>query len=214
MSMNNNLSFDHLIADLRPVSVLRPAGAVLLAMSATSIAAAAMALTYGLRPDIIAMTPHPMVLLRAGMLLLLGTAAFVAVIGSARPSVGNGHSGWAWALAAALLFPVTAALMLISAGELPVGALAPRIGGYCLAVGGGSALLIGAALTFWLRKGAPTALNRAGWLVGLTAGSFGTFVYSLHCPMNTIYFIGLWYSLAVGLASVAGRLIVPRIIRW
>ncbi|MBU6207998.1 MAG: DUF1109 family protein, partial [Alphaproteobacteria bacterium] len=55
---------------------------------------------------------------------------------------------------------------------------------------------------------------RAGWLVGLASGSFGTFAYSLNCPSNSIYYIGLIYSLAVGVCAVTGRLIVPRIIRW
>jgi hypothetical protein len=214
MSMKTDLTLDDLVADLQPVRAVRPAQALALVAGATLCAATAVAYRFGVRPDIMSMTPHPLVLLRAGMLLVLGSACIAAVIAAARPAVGHSQSGWAWALAAGLLFPASALIMMAGGGDMPEGSLAPRIGGYCLAIGGVSALLIGGVLTAWLRRGAPTAVNRAGWLVGLTAGSFGTFAYSLHCPMNTIYFVGLWYTLAVGLSALAGRLIVPRLIRW
>jgi hypothetical protein len=144
----------------------------------------------------------------------LGFASLFAVTASARPSVGQGQSGWRWTLAAALLFPIAALTQVAWQGSVPDGALAPAIGRYCLWISGLAALLIGGALALWLRSGAPTAINRAGWLVGLSAGSFGTFAYSLHCPMTNIFYIGLWYTLAVGMAAVAGRFLVPRIIRW
>jgi hypothetical protein len=214
MSMKTDLTLDDLVSDLRPVRAVRPAQALALVAVATLGAATAVAYRYGVRPDIMTMTPHPLVLLRAGMLLVLGSACIAAVIASARPAVGHSQSGWAWALAAGLLFPVSALIMMAGGSAMPEGALSPRVGEYCLGIGGASALLIGGVLTGWLRRGAPTSLNRAGWLVGLTAGSFGTFVYSLHCPMNTIYFVGLWYTLAVGLSALVGRMIVPRLIRW
>ncbi len=214
MKMKIDLTLDDLVADLRPVKKVRPTDAVSIVLGAVAAAAAVVAFRFGFRPDIMAMTPAPLVLLRAGMLLVLGAASFMAVVGSARPAVGQSQGGWVWALAAALLFPLTAMIMMAGGADMPHGALSPRVGGYCLGIGGASALLIGSALTAWLRRGAPTSVNRASWLVGLTAGSFGTFVYSLHCPMNTIYFVGLWYTLAVGAAAVIGRLVVPRLIRW
>ena len=75
-------------------------------------------------------------------------------------------------------------------------------------------MLIGAALTGWLRRGAPVALARTGWLVGLAAGAFGTFAYSLHCPSLTVEYIGVWYTAAVGLCALIGRLVVPGLVRW
>ena len=75
-------------------------------------------------------------------------------------------------------------------------------------------LAIGGALTLWLRQGAVTDLRRAGWLVGLGAGAFGTFAYSLHCPSDSVHYIALWYSLALALCAAIGRLAVPRLLRW
>ena len=73
---------------------------------------------------------------------------------------------------------------------------------------------MGSVLTAWLRRGASTALNRAGWLVGLASGSFGAFAYSLHCPSNSIYYVGIFYSAVVAISAAVGRLIVPAAIRW
>ena len=53
-----------------------------------------------------------------------------------------------------------------------------------------------------------------GWLVGLASGSFGAFAYGLHCVSITVFYVGLWYTGAVALCALLGRLIVPRLIRW
>jgi len=65
-----------------------------------------------------------------------------------------------------------------------------------------------------LRRGAPVAPQRAGLLVGLAAGSLGALAYNLHCSYDSMVYTGLWYGLVVGSAAVAGRLVVPRLIRW
>jgi hypothetical protein len=117
-------------------------------------------------------------------------------------------------LAAAALFPVTSAILSMMNGGFPTDVVQSANGPWCLGISTGGAIMIGAMLTFWLRRGAPINANRTGWLVGLAAGSFGTFAYSLHCPSDTVYYIGLWYSSAVGLCAALGRLIVPYLIRW
>jgi hypothetical protein len=212
--MNSLSSIEALVAEMAPIKRVDPRrGMALVALLALAASAFVVA-HYGSRADLAEGSPSSIVLLRGGMLLLLGMSSLFAVTASARPSVGQAHNGWRWMLAAALLFPVTALVQLTWSGGVPQGALAPAIGRYCLWISSLSALLIGGALTLWLRKGAPTAINRAGWLVGLSSGSFGTFAYALHCPMNNIFYIGLWYSLAVGMAALAGRLIVPKVIRW
>jgi hypothetical protein len=207
-------NIDDLVADLRPVRRLSgsqaAAGTGLALVSAIII----VAWQWGLRADIIAGEPEGIVMIRGGSLLLLGCATLIAVIGSARPSVGQASSGWRWALAGAALFPLASLLLMMKEQALPMAALTASSASWCLGISGASALLIGSVLTAWLRKGAPTVLPQAGWLVGLTAGAFGTFAYSLHCPSTTIHYIGIWYSLTVALCAGAGRLIVPPLIRW
>ncbi len=203
-----------LVADLTPVRRVRPLDALLLVGSAVAVAVAAVILRFGLRADLAQGIFVPLVLLRCGVLLVLGLAALSAVVSAARPGVGQISHGWRWALGMAALFPLTSLVMMAAERAIPMADVMASSGKYCVGISLVSGLLIGGVLMLWLRRGAPTALNRAGWLTGLAAGSFGTFAYALHCPSNTVHFIGLWYTLAVALCAGAGRLIVPRVLRW
>jgi hypothetical protein len=77
---------------------------------------------------------------------------------------------------------------------------------------GGLAVAIN--LVVVLRRGAPVSSERAGWLTGVASGALGAFAYNFHCPFNSLIYIGFWYTLAVGICAVIGRLVVPRLIRW
>jgi hypothetical protein len=212
--MNRPFNIESLVEDLVPVRRVRAEHGLLLVLAAVIAASSWVAMRYGVRADIMAGAPEPMVIIRGGVLMLMGLATSFAVVAAARPAVGQRHNGWMWTLATALLFPLAALVTGVWLGGVPEDSLRPDMGRYCLGISGASALLIGGVLTGWLRKGAPTDIDRAGWLVGLAAGSFGTFAYSLHCPMTNIWYIGLWYTSAVAIAALIGRLIVPRIIRW
>jgi hypothetical protein len=212
--MTMTIDIETLVTDLEPVRPVAPRAGVLLAVIAAAVATAIIAAWLGLRPDIVAGNPHPVVMMREGMLLVLGFAALAAVVASARPGVGQSNTGWRWALAAASLFPLTSIALSVTSGGYPVEVLYSVDGPLCLAVSMAGGLMIGAALTLWLRRGAPTALDRIGWLVGLASGSFGAFAYGLHCVSITVFYVGLWYTGAVALCALLGRLIVPRLIRW
>ena len=218
MNMISSSFIDSLAADLTPVKPIKPNNGVALALSAALVAALLCVGYFGARDDIMAGTPDPLVVIRLLLLVLLGVATSFAVNNAARPSVGQGHNGWAWALAAAMVLPIAALLLYAyhRMVQMPFakGDMDFHLGPYCLAISGASAVLIGTVQTLWLRRGAPTDIDRAGWLVGLAAGSFGTFAYSLHCPSDSIFYIGVFYSLAVGICALGGRLIVPRLIRW
>lgn len=211
MSANN---IDTLVADLMPVRAVSPRDGYALMAVATAFAVVLVAVMFGLRSDVMSGTPEPIVMVRAGILFILGLAAVSAVIASARPSVGQRSTGWRWALAAASLFPITAAVLAVADREEALADVSSVSGLWCLGVSGMSALFIGGLLTLWLRQGAPTSLVRASWLVGLAAGSFGTLAYSLHCPSTTVYYVGLWYTLAIVLSAGVARLVVPRLIAW
>jgi hypothetical protein len=216
--MDTQSLIDQLATELTPVKPIRPRNGVALALVATFVAALGVIAVFGARDDIMAGTPDPIVLIRAMLLVLLGLATSFAVNNAARPAVGQSHNGWVWALAAALVVPVAAIALFIyhrvTALPFAPGDLDFHYGGYCLGISMASAALIGTVQTLWLRRGAPTDVHRAGWLVGLTAGGFGTFAYSLHCPSNSVFYIGMFYCLAVALCAVLGRLIVPRLIAW
>jgi hypothetical protein len=212
--MRNTDTIDALVAELVPVKRVVPRDGMMVTLALATVASLIVAVHYGLRTDIVAGHPEPMVVLRCGALLLLGTASALAATTSARPSVGAVSNGWLWALGAALLFPVSALFVALREGAIPVWEIMHPTPVYCLTISAVSAIGIGAGLTAWLRKGAAVAANRAGWLVGLAAGAFGTFAYSIHCPSVSIHYVGVWYSLTVASAAGLGRLVVPRLIRW
>ena len=212
--MSNSNAIEALVADLVPVRRLSPRDGLVVALGLMTVAVCVIALRYGFRADIVAGHPAPIVLLRSGALLLLGFAAALAATASARPAVGPSSNGWLWALGAALLFPASAAVLMIYEGTMPLEALPGPMPLYCLGLSLAASVVIGTGLTLWLRRGASVALERAGWLVGLAAGAFGTFAYSCHCSSDSLHFIGIWYSLAVAMAAGLGRLIVPHLIRW
>lgn len=209
-----NAMLDQLVADLTPVRRVQSRDGWMLAMAVTGVAIAVVAARFGLRPDVMAGNPSGIVLLRAGALLLLGVAALAAAIDSARPSVGRRNIGWKWALAGAALFPLITLVVTMAEGGFAAGDLDPSLFAYCLGISVASAFAIGATVTWWLRRGAVTSIKLTGWLVGLAAGAFGTFAYSLHCPSTSITYIGLWYSSAIAASALIGRIAVPRLLRW
>lgn len=213
MSVSAKSLIEGLVDDLEPVRTVKPRSGLAIVGGLTLIAIIAVAATLGVRSDLMIGMADEMFFLRSGVLLLLGIAAATTVVNMARPSVGKLSRGWIWALITAALFPLTAAIM--SAINLPpVEALRPMEGLKCLAVSGIAAFAIGSGMTVWLRQGAPTSPERAGWLIGVASGALGAAAYNIHCPFNDIYYVGLWFTIPVLVSAVAGRLIVPHLIRW
>ena len=207
-------TIDNLVEELTPVKVLKNRDGLVLVLSVTAILAVAVVAIGGMRDDLLMGMSHPMFFLRGGALLLLGLTGCYAVISMSQPAVGNSFKGWIWALLAALLFPATAIGMAMISAPDDMAIFVPRYGVECLAVSVLTATGIAAAEISWLRKGAPVAVNRTCGLVGRSSGALGAAAYNLHCPFNRIFYVGLWYTLAVASAAVLGRRIVPRLIRW
>jgi hypothetical protein len=211
--MKQVFNLDAMIAELEPVQPLRMPRAIT-AVLAIAIAAAALIVSVkGARTDVVAFDPNPMFLLRAGLLLLLGGGCGWAALSMASPSVGKQGQSWKMAIAAAALLPL-AALILAMTGRGDIAMANANFGLQCMFFSGLSGLATAIPMVLWLRRGAPTSPERAGWLTGVAAGGLGAFAYGLHCPFNDVVYIGLWYSLAVGLCAVLGRIVVPRLIRW
>lgn len=203
-----------LVDDLEPVRALSMSRGLLVTSGSALLTLAIVAMLVGLRPDIIAGNLNPVFLLATGLFLMLGIAASVAVIVMSRPQVGNEHGGWIWAAAMAALLPLTALVMSVVNGRTAFEQSSAVHGLDCLIFGTGLSLIVGTALTLWLRRGAPTSAELAGLLTGIAAGSFGIFAFSFHCQYSDIYHIGIWHSLVVVVSAMVGRIVVPRLIRW
>lgn len=209
----SNFNIADLVDDLEPVRHLSLRNGMAFAIITTLGAIILTVMIGGMRPDLRAGHPSEMFLLRAGMLLLLGSASAYSLLSMASPSVGKHNNGWKIALSAAALFPL-AAIIVAMGGNIGPALSEMRNGFQCMAMSFIGAMATAIPMVIWLRRGAPTSPTRAGWLTGVASGGFGAFAYNFHCPFESIVYIGLWYSLSVGLCAVVGRLIVPRLIRW
>lgn len=203
-----------LVDGLEPVRPLRFGEGLLLALAAAGVTAVAVLGTYGLRDDLAAGLVDPMHLIATGLYLGLALAATATVVVMGRPQVGSDHSGWRWAAAMAGLLPVAGVIVAAVRGTSVLSAEGLEMGQECLAVGIVSSLLVFTMLVLWLRRGAPTAPGRAGLVAGIASGAFGVFTFSLHCPANDIVHIGIWHSAVVLAMGLAGRTLVPRLIKW
>lgn len=211
--MKQGFDISTLVEELEPVQPVRMArGAAAVGLLLTAAAAFILSMK-GMRADLLAGEFHPMFLIRAGLLLLLGGGCGWAVLSMASPSIGKQGQSWKMAIAAAALVPLTA-LVVAMTGRSDVALANMASGLQCMAFSVIGGLATAVPMVWQLRRGAPTSPERAGWLTGVAAGGLGAFAYGLHCPFNDVVYIGLWYSLAVGICAIAGRLVVPRLIRW
>ena len=202
-----------LTEDLKPVRTLRSRdGFAIVALSALATFALAQ-LGEGIWIEGITGAASPFFWVTNGLLLVLGLAAASTVVTMASPGVGNKHDTPSWAAVMVGVLPVAA---LISVFSRPDGFVALNDGyiWHCISSSLFASALTAGALVLWLRRGAPVSLNLAGWFTGLAAGALGTVVYGMSCYIDTIAHLGIWHVVPVVATAIAGRLIVPHLVRW
>jgi hypothetical protein len=111
------------------------------------------------------------------------------------------------------ILPLTAVMTTIAAGHA-IADLFDAHSMYCLASGMLASLLTFAALTWWLRRGAPVSTAAAGLWAGIAAGAIGSFAYGLSCPIDTVDHLGIWHIAPVAICGALGRIVLPGLIRW
>lgn len=211
-------SIDDLIGgladDLRPVRPARTAQGSLWTGAGWLVGGGALVSLAGMRPDLAAGQMPMLSMLAFWLFAAVATAAAWSAIRMGMPGVGRDYGSWRWVGLVALTLPLSALLLAIQDHGGTVAAAAMETGYLCSVEGFLSGLGVGAALTLWLRRGAPTSPTRAGLAVGVAAGAAGATVVALHCPVDNIIHISLWHGLAILLSGVAGRILLPRLLRW
>lgn len=214
----NDASIDELIDgladELKPVSPKKMVRG--LAWTAAGWVAGAVLLLwlYGMRHDLAAGGMPALSMLSFWLIAATGVAAAWSALRMGLPGVGRDYSGWRWAVLAALSLPLAALLLALGDTHAAIDAAHGGLDAHCLSLGIVSGLGVGAALFLWLRSGAPTSPTRAGWVIGLASGAAGATIVALHCADDNLIHIALWHGLAVVVSAVAGRVILPRYLRW
>ncbi|ALC13330.1 NrsF family protein [Sphingopyxis sp. 113P3] len=211
----NDASIDELIDgladDLEPVRPRRITRASLWVGAGWLAAGALLLWIFGMRQDLAAMPVLSM--LTFWLVAMVAIATIWSALRMGLPGVGRDYGGWRWTALAALALPLSALFVGFSGERSAIEAA--RAGVYpCFPMALASGLGVGAALFGWLRAGAPTSPARAGWVIGLGSGASGATIVALHCPLDDIVHIALWHGGAVLLAAVAGRLVLPPLLRW
>jgi hypothetical protein len=197
-----------------PVPPPRPGTRLAVAAALGAVAALAISISgLGVRADL----ASSLVSLPAGLKfvapLALAAGAFVWARGLARPDAPP--------LGARMLLPAAALFMAPALGAgLPalsedVGAtLANGTAWVCLALLGLTALAPLALVLAAMRSTATTNPGWAGFAAGLLAGGVAAAAYAVHCPLDAVSFVSIWYPAAIGLVGLAGALAGRRLLRW
>lgn len=205
---------DGLAEELKPVPPRKLAGGLMWAAAGWLAGAALLLWLFGMRHDLAAGGVPAVPTLSFWLIAATGVAASWSALRMGLPGVGRDYSGWRWAVLAALSLPLAALLAAIGDGHAATDAARSGLDAHCLSLGTVSGLGVGTALFLWLKRSAPTSPTRAGWVVGLAAGAAGATIVALHCPDDRLIHIALWHGLVVVISAVAGRLILPRFLRW
>ncbi|MEP0391018.1 MAG: DUF1109 domain-containing protein [Erythrobacter sp.] len=210
---------DDLIAalteDVTPIKPVRSLDGIALIAFATIIAAVVSIAVYEWWDGLLKGQASGYFLITHGLLLLLGAASGAALIKSAMPRVGAQSSAAFWGALMVAVMPVGAALSLLTGtGNHAHEGLNDPVAMMCVTGSLCASAIVLAASVLWLRRGAPVSIERSGWLAGTTAGALGALAYGITCPLDTFSHVGLWHVAPVAIMAVAGRLVVPPLIRW
>lgn len=202
-----------LAGELQPRAPMRPRTGLALVAASLAFTVILVAGVAGLWWSALAGEASSIYYIVSAMLLLLGASAASATVAMASPRVGQRQDGPRWGLAMIAVLPLTA-LIFGFAHDHSAREMVGAHGLDCLIWGTVSGLFVLAALTLWLRRGAPVSLNAAGLYAGVAAGALGSFAYGLSCPLDGMVHFGLWHVLPVAIGGLVGRLALPRLIRW
>ncbi|MCM8557226.1 NrsF family protein [Sphingomicrobium sediminis] len=209
--MNTDNLIDQLADDAGPVRALTPREGQLLLAGAAALTLTIVIGIAGLRPQLTNGTADAISLVVTALFGLLSVAAGLSAVRLAQPQVGGAQGGAAWVFAAMLLFP---AISVIEHGIGSPDSSLPELGMLCLGYGAAASLITAVALTAFLRKGAPVLPEKAGFMVGLAAGSVGAFAITLECGGSSFAHLAFWHVGIVAFWALVGRFGLAHLLRW
>jgi hypothetical protein len=202
------------VLELRPVRsstvALRLAAGV---AAGAAVSVVLLILLVGARPDLDLMLQSERFWSKAGYLIATAGVSLYAAARLARPASGSKVT-WLLCVPFVAFVPVVVAELARTDPSQWGGLLLGYGWQLCTWVVLILSLPIYLGLWWAFRSFAPTRTEAAGAVTGLSASAIAGVVYCLHCPTDTAVFAFVWYSLAFGLAAIAGRMLGPRLLHW
>lgn len=186
---------------------------IAIALAVAAVAAfGLLTASIGVRPDLAAASTTMLFTLKMLLVATLAVAAFALVRASARPE----------AELPKVVLLVPALLVVFGIGheiatQLPANLPARLVGRnwrVCLVAIPLLGLLPLAAILTAMSAAAPRNATLAGAFSGFAAGAVAALFYGLHCTDDSPLFVVTWYSLAIGMLTVAGAAVGRRILAW
>ncbi len=204
-----------LASDPAPVASGAPSKRLALGLLAGAVLAAlAMQLTLGVRPDIAQAIGQPGFWGKLIFPTLLAGAGFVTLARLARPGMRARAGEVAMLLLVGGLWAMAVSAW---AGAAPPDRAALVWGTTWRACTLNIVLLsvpVFAATVLALRQLAPTRLAEAGACAGALSGAAGAAIYAFHCPETGLPFMAVWYVAAIALVAGLGAVLGRRLLRW
>jgi hypothetical protein len=167
----------------------------------------------GVRADLAAEGLGPTAM-KLGLGALLAITAAAGAVRLSRPEATTASAA-KWLIAFGLLLAVIVTANLASEG---LDGFAVRLFGKsvlsCLTLIPMLAAVPLIATLLALRHGATTAPAAAGALAGLAAAGLAIVAYGLFCTEDSPLFVATWYTVAAGLAGLAGAILGRVMLRW
>ena len=192
-----------------------PSAALWLAFAvAMLLAAAAMLLSVGPRPDLAQATGTWRFLAKGAVMVTLAVTSLLVLRRAIYPEGLSEVPLWAMLAAPALLLATVAVeLALIPSASWGVAAMGTNWGS-CLVFVPAFGILPLAVALWAIRQGAPTRPMLTGFIAGLLSGGIAATAYATHCPDDSPLFVVLWYPVGILLLGIAGAVLGRRVLRW
>jgi hypothetical protein len=178
------------------------------------IAALAVWLTLGFRPDLGAAMLTPVSAARIVLTGILGLSAARLALLLARPEGAQAARLWPLAAVAVAALGLLLWAWVTTPAEARQMATVGKTMTTCLVTIPLLSVLPVAVLHHTLRQGAVTAPLRAGFVAGLAGAGLSAAVYALHCTEDSPLFYVTWYGLAIAGVTLVSTLIGARTLRW
>ena len=173
-----------------------------------------MALTIGIRPDIVDAMGGGAFWLKFLYTLVIAALGLKLVERVGRPGTDATVPALLIAIPVLVLMAMMAMQMMPADDAARHTLLMGHSAKVCSVLIAALALPLFGGLFWSLRKLAPTRLTRAGAAAGLLAGSAAATIYAFHCTESTATFIAIWYTAGIALTTLMGAALGRVMLRW